>query len=87
MATGNSHGGSAAGATALALSSPVHHDDSMQNNKSGSKEDKLDKEEKEKSHSKEKSVLQAKLTKLAIQIGYAGMTLLANCHRIRPEEH
>lgn len=26
------------------------------------------------SHKKEKSVLQAKLTKLAIQIGYAGMT-------------
>jgi len=75
MATGNSHGGSAAGASALAVSSPVHHDDSMQNNKGGSKEDKLDKEEKEKSHSKEKSVLQAKLTKLAIQIGYAGMTL------------
>jgi len=75
MATGNSHGGSAAGASALAVSSPVHHDDSMQNNKGGSKEDKLDKEEKEKSHSKEKSVLQAKLTKLAIQIGYAGSTI------------
>lgn len=27
-------------------------------------------------HKKEKSVLQAKLTKLAIQIGYAGMCLL-----------
>jgi len=36
-----------------------------------------DKEEKA-SHSKEKSVLQAKLTKLAIQIGYAGITLLHN---------
>ena len=37
--------------------------------------DDAEKEEKS-SHSKDKSVLQAKLTKLAIQIGYAGTLLV-----------
>jgi len=43
--------------------------------KSAEKEDTDGKEEVKVSHGKDKSVLQAKLTKLAIQIGYAGSTI------------
>lgn len=46
-------------------------DGSLQNNKAD--KDQVKEKIEKSSHSKEKSVLQAKLTKLAIQIGYAGI--------------
>ena len=59
-------------------SHPSDHAGSARNNKAPDMQD--DREgssggaaKEEKSHNKEKSVLQAKLTKLAIQIGYAGI--------------
>lgn len=71
-ATGNSHGGAAA---------PVHAPHIKEINNE-STENHVDSGTGEKSdsppasaHKKEKSVLQAKLTKLAIQIGYAGSTI------------
>ncbi len=66
LTTANSHGG------AGAVTSDA---DQHMNNKATKVDDSAKEEAKEEksSHSKEKSVLQAKLTKLAIQIGYAGM--------------
>uniref|UniRef100_A0A0A9WKV1 Calcium-transporting ATPase n=2 Tax=Lygus hesperus TaxID=30085 RepID=A0A0A9WKV1_LYGHE len=65
--TGNSHmaGGVGVGATV-----PSHYDGAAEE----AKEEKP-KETHAEDHKKEKSVLQAKLTKLAIQIGYAGSTI------------
>lgn len=47
----------------IADNTPNKHDDALENHKPAPASE---------SHKKEKSVLQAKLTKLAIQIGYAG---------------
>jgi len=58
--TGNSH---VSVPGPIADNTPNKHDDAMENHKPAPTTE---------SHKKEKSVLQAKLTKLAIQIGYAG---------------
>lgn len=58
--TGNSHVSVPA---PIADNTPNKHDDALENHKPAPASE---------SHKKEKSVLQAKLTKLAIQIGYAG---------------
>jgi hypothetical protein len=58
--TGNSHVSVPA---PIADNTPNKHDDALENHKPAPPSE---------SHKKEKSVLQAKLTKLAIQIGYAG---------------
>lgn len=73
-ATGNSHGGVAA---------PVHvpqikeaNNESTENHvDGGTGGGQSDSPPASAGHKKEKSVLQAKLTKLAIQIGYAGSTI------------
>ena len=61
--TGNSHVSVPA---PIADNTPNKHDDALENHKPAPASE---------SHKKEKSVLQAKLTKLAIQIGYAGMCM------------
>jgi hypothetical protein len=58
--TGNSH---VSVPGPIADNTPNKHDDALENHKPAPATE---------SHKKEKSVLQAKLTKLAIQIGYAG---------------
>lgn len=63
--TGNSH-----------MNSPAPVANKIENTEQDSKENHVDNAPPaETSHKKEKSVLQAKLTKLAIQIGYAGSTI------------
>ena len=62
--TGNSHN-----ATSNTVGNKIMEDGEADQTDAGAKE----KEEKVHSSRKEKSVLQAKLTRLAIQIGYGGM--------------
>ncbi|CAH1960691.1 unnamed protein product [Acanthoscelides obtectus] len=67
--TGNSHMNSPSPATV------PHKKEPARKQEESAKENNVNTTEASKSHKKEKSVLQAKLTKLAIQIGYAGSTI------------
>lgn len=72
-ATGNSHGGAAAPAHAPHIKEV--NNESTENHVDSGTGGQSDSPPASAGHKKEKSVLQAKLTKLAIQIGYAGSTI------------